>query len=132
MFLPMSNESLAVYKFCSPIEYGHHSFGLASFSPENCSEAKLTVLDSPAFSDTGWRTSLPSISARRTPLTARSETLRRSALMVKAAVLNSLSSFALTNGFRSETSPLEVRNTSFQKPMFLSGGEGFQSTQVMP
>jgi hypothetical protein len=52
--------------------------------------------------------------------------------MVSSADLYSELSFEETNGFLTETGPLVVRNTSFQMPMFLSGGVGFQSTQVMP
>src|SRR5205814_831969 len=36
------------------------------------------------------------------------------------------------NGFRTATSLLDLRKTSFQIPMSLSGGVGFQSTQVIP
>src|SRR5713101_7032363 len=52
--------------------------------------------------------------------------------MVNAAFLYSESSFEETKGLRRETSPLDVKNTSFQIPKFLSGGVGFQSTQVIP
>ena len=52
--------------------------------------------------------------------------------MVNSADLYCPSSFEETNGFLTATAPLEVRNTSFQIPMFLSGGVGFQSTHVMP
>src|SRR5437879_2641374 len=71
-------------------------------------------------------------SARNTPFTGALETFRTSALIVNSADLYAASSFEATNGFRTATGPLEARNTSFQIPMFLSGGVGFQSTQVMP
>ena len=52
--------------------------------------------------------------------------------MVSSADLCCESSFEETKGYLTATGPLEVMNTSFQMPMFLSGGVGFQSTQVMP
>src|SRR5207245_2064846 len=54
--------------------------------------------------------------------------LRTSPLIVSSAVLYCTSSLAATNGFRTATSPLDLRKTSFQIPMSLSGGVGFQST----
>src|SRR5437762_12614451 len=86
----------------------------------------------PAAQFHGLMKFFPSNSARNTPFTGSFEMLRTSPLIVSSAVLYCTSSLAATNGFRTATSPLDLRKTSFQIPMSLSGGVGFQSTQVIP
>src|SRR6266853_1018780 len=63
--LEISKESFAVYKFCSPIVYGHQSFAFGKRSSVYCSGRKLKLFASPAFSETGWLTCFPSTSTRR-------------------------------------------------------------------
>src|SRR5450756_1118175 len=66
------------------------------------------------------------------PFTGRSLAFFTSAVTVKwAALFAGESTFESTAGWRSATGPLVVKYTSRHRPMFLSGGAGFQSTKVI-
>ncbi len=59
-----------------------------------------------------------------------SEWFTSSAVTVSRASLKAArSSLVMTNGFSIETSPVARTRTSRNRPMALSGGAGFQSTQ---
>src|SRR5207253_2808334 len=127
-----SPEQFPKLKLAHPRIWWPYQMGMPNLSFGNCSGENLTVFVSTAANSTGCSRAIPSHSACSIPLTDAFEALRSSALMVNSADLYCPSSFEETNGFLTATAPLEVRNTSFQIPMFLSGGVGFQSTHVMP
>ena len=127
-----SKVSVRSYRFGFPICAGHHSRGLLKLSWGYCSGEKVTSFDSPAANSTGWANSIFSILPFSVPFTRRSLAFLSCEVTVRwAALFAGESTLASTAGLRTATGPLVVRYASRHKPIFLSGGAGFQSTKVI-
>src|SRR5579864_5767439 len=125
-----SNVMFSLYSSGFPICAGHHRRGLSAFSCETCDGSNVTSFCSLGPSSTSCENSVFSICPFSTPFTGCLLPFFSNALTVRWA-LPSASTFDTTVGYRSATGPLVRTSTPRQRPIFLSGGEGFQSTNVI-
>src|SRR5262249_13617338 len=114
------------------MRYGHQSRGLSMCSGGLSAVVNSTTCRSGGASVTFFATRRPSIEIARSVRTRASVVFVTSALAVRSALASVFVSTAdRTYECRTVTGPLVVTYTAPQRPMFLSGGVGFQSTQLM-
>src|SRR5262245_40237969 len=114
------------------MRYGHQSRGLSTCSERSPAAVNSTTWRSCGASVTLLATRRPSIETATSATTRTPVVLVTSALAARSALASVLvSTVDRTYEWRTVTGPLVVTYTGPHKPMFLSGGVGFQSTQVM-
>ena len=136
-FPPTMNSRSRSYVSGLPSSAGHHKRGLATRSCGKLSGVKRTSALSRGPSVIARLNATPAsrpsaTRPRSVPVTDRDERFLTSATTVSSARRSvAVSTWLTTSGYRTVTSPVAVRWTGCQSPMSLSGGDGFQSTQVV-
>ncbi len=129
---PLTNSRDRSYSSGLPSSAGHQRCGFAKCSCGKLSGVKRTNALSCGRSVTDRLNATVPIRPRNVPLTACEVRFFRLAATVRSALRRvPVSTRLTTSGLRTTTSPLALRYAGCHSPMFLSGGDGFQSTQVV-